>query len=51
MVCYLVAEGAYADVVHQRPFDTHETLRLDGPVWKVVRQREAAPEGWRQVAD
>lgn len=52
MVCYLVNEtGQYADIVHERSFDTHETLRLDGPVWKIVRQREATPEGWRQVVD
>jgi hypothetical protein len=52
MVCYLVNEtGRYMDIVHERPHDTHETLRLDGPIWKIVRQREATPEGWRQVAD
>lgn len=52
MVCYLVNEtGRYADIVHDRPFDTHETLRLDGPVWKIVRQREATPEGWKRVED
>lgn len=42
------------DVVHQRPFDTHETLRLlcnPGDVWEVRRQREHTPEGWRRVED
>lgn len=42
------------DIVHQRPFDTHETLRLlgkPGDVFEVRRQREWTPEGWRQVAD
>jgi len=52
MICYLVNEtGRYADIDHERPHDTHQTFRLEGPVWKVVRQREAAPEGWRRVAD
>jgi hypothetical protein len=51
MVCYLVSESAYADVVHERSFDTHETYRLDGPVWKVIGQRESTPEGWRRAAD
>ena len=51
MVCYLVAESAYADVVHERPFDTHETLRLPAGTWEVRRQREHTPEGWRRVAD
>lgn len=42
------------DVVHQRPWDTHETVRLlgaPGDVWEIRRQREWAPEGWRRVAD
>ena len=51
MVCYLVCESAYADVVHERPFDTHETLRLPAGTWEVRRQREHTPEGWRRVAD
>jgi hypothetical protein len=57
MVCYLVMEGVeYADVVHHRPFDTHETLRLLGTpqkrtVFEVRRQREYTPEGWRRVED
>lgn len=51
MVSYLAVESAYADIVHERPFDTHATLRFAAGVWMVKRQREAAPEGWRQVAD
>lgn len=58
MICYLRLEGvAHADVVHQRPHDTHETLRLSGTggrggaCFEVRRQREWTPEGWRQVAD
>jgi hypothetical protein len=42
------------DVVHHRPWDTHETLRLlgqPGDVWEVRRQREWTPEGWRRVED
>lgn len=42
------------DVVHERPWDTHQTLRLlgkPGDVWEIRRQREWAPEGWRRVAD
>jgi hypothetical protein len=58
MVCYLQVSD-YCDVNHARPWDTHETLRLIGgggstekaAVWKVVRQREWAPEGWRRVED
>ncbi len=46
--------GGGLDVVHHRPWDTHETLRLlgkPGDVWEVRRQREWAPEGWRRVED
>lgn len=52
LVCYLVNEtGAHMDIIHERPFDTHETMRLlDGP-WKIVRQREMTLEGWRPVED
>lgn len=50
MTCYL-SLGAPAEVVHKRPFDTHETLGLGKGVWKVRRQREWAPEGWRRVED
>lgn len=43
------------DVVHHRPWDTHETLRLlnqtEGVVYEIRRQREHTPSGWRVVAD
>ena len=42
------------DLIHLRPFDTHETLRLldDGdPIYEVRRQREWVPEGMRAVRD
>lgn len=59
LVAYLQLEGACEpgggiDVVHQRPWDTHETVRLlgaPGDVFEIRRQREWAPEGWRRVAD
>ena len=51
LTAFLVAEGAYADLVHKRDFDTHPTLRLEGTgVRKVVRQREVTPENERSVA-
>lgn len=52
-VCYLRVDGEYADVVHHRPFDTHETIRLlgGGAVYEVRRQREWTPEGERMVQD
>ena len=53
LVCYLRIDGEFADVVHRRPFDTHETLRLEGggAIWEVRRRREWTPEGWRRVED
>lgn len=51
MVCYLQIESDFADVVHHRPHDTHETMRLLNGCWEVRRQREHTPQGWRQVAD
>lgn len=39
-------------IEHLRSFDTHEALLPAKPgVIAVKRQREWAPEGWRQVAD
>lgn len=49
--------AADANVVHHRPWDTHETLRLladqsrGETVWEIRRQRERAPVGWRRVED
>lgn len=48
------AEIGGADVIHQRPWDTHEVLRLlgqPGDIFEIRRQREWAPEGWRRVQD
>lgn len=53
--CYLQLESTdHCDVVHKRPFDTHETVRLaggKGAVYEVIRQREYTPAGWRRVED
>jgi hypothetical protein len=40
LLCFLSVDCEFADVVHQRSFDTHETLRLAAGVWEVRRQRE-----------
>lgn len=40
-----------AELVHERPWDTHETLEIPVGKWKIIRQREATPEGWRKVQD
>jgi len=55
LVSYLqLVDVASADVVHHRPHDTHETLRLMGgigAIFEIRRQREFTPEGWRRVED
>lgn len=51
MICYLAVDGAFAEVIHHRQFDTHKTVRLAKGIWEVRRQRESAPEGWRRVED
>jgi hypothetical protein len=53
LICFLQIDGKYADVVHCRNFDTHETIRLPGggSIWEVRRQREYTPQGWRRVED
>lgn len=50
MTAYLQCD-APVEIVHLRQFDTHKTITLDAGVWKVRRQREHTPEGWRMVAD
>lgn len=51
LIAYLVVDGAYAEVVHHRPYDTHAPLTLPKGIWEVRRQREHTPEGWRRVED
>lgn len=50
-VSYLCVDAEYADVVHHRAWDTHESIRLLKGTWEVRRQREWTPEGYRRVED
>lgn len=50
MVMFLVVDNE-ADLIHNRGFDTHKTIRFDKGVYEIRRQREHTPEGWRRVAD
>lgn len=51
LIAYLRVSSEGADLVHARPWDTHETIRLPGGVYELRRQREYTPEGWRRVED
>lgn len=38
-------------IEHLRSFDTHEPISFKVGIYKVINQRESAPEGWRRAAD
>lgn len=40
-----------SNVVHLRNFDTHETIALPPGQYRISRQREYTPEGFRRAAD
>lgn len=39
------------ELKHNRSHDTHESLRVDPGVYRINRQREYTPEGFRRAAD
>lgn len=49
-VSYLDVERP-SNVVHMRSFDTHETIQLPEGKYRITRQREYTPEGFRRAAD
>ncbi len=51
MTCYLQVTEGFADVVHHRAWDTHETIRIPPGIYRIDRQREGTPSGWRRVED
>ncbi len=48
--CFLVVREE-TDLVHLRSFDTHEPITFKPGTYKVRRQREYTPEGFRRVED
>lgn len=40
-----------SNIVHLRSFDTHETIALPPGQYRITRQREYTPEGFRRAAD
>ena len=48
--CFLVVKEP-TELRHLRSFDTHEPILFDKGVYRVRRQREHVPEGWRRAAD
>ena len=55
LVSYLqiveATEEAENFIEHLRSFDTHEPISFKTGIYKVINQRESAPEGWRRAAD
>jgi hypothetical protein len=51
LVSYLVVEEDGVKLEHNRSYNTHETIQFDAGVYRINRQREYTPEGFRRVAD
>ncbi len=49
-ISYLDVEKE-SNVVHLRSFDTHAPITLDPGKYRITRQREYTPEGFRIAAD
>lgn len=47
---YLVTEDVVF-IEHLRSFDTHETLRVEPGIYRINRQREYIPGGFRRAMD
>jgi len=51
-VAYLrVIDEVEALLEHERSFDQHESLLIQGGTYEIRTQREYTPEGWRRVQD
>lgn len=50
LVAYLRCSSP-AELLHDRPWDTHTPILLDVGCYELRRQREYTPEGWQVVRD
>jgi gentisate 1,2-dioxygenase len=55
MISYLQIVEAQEEtenfIEHLRSFDTHQPIAFSEGIYRVINQRESAPEGWRRAAD
>ena len=55
MISYLqIVEAQEATenfIEHLRSFDTHEPIAFSEGLYRVINQRESAPEGWKLASD
>jgi hypothetical protein len=49
-ISYLDVERE-SNIIHLRGFDTHETVKLPAGKYRISRQREYTPKGYRRAAD
>lgn len=49
-VLYLVVDNE-VELKHLRSFDTHESIKVPPGMYRINRQREYTPEGFRRAAD
>lgn len=49
-VLYVVVNEP-TQLLHERSFDTHSPLTVDKGIYRINRQREYTPEGFRRAAD
>ncbi len=51
MTAYLIVHHDNAYIEHLRDFDKHEPIKFKEGIYKIRRQREYTPEGWRVALD
>lgn len=52
LTAYLeVIDATEVTLKHLRAWDTHDPLTIGPGIYRIRRQREYTPEGWRRVAD
>lgn len=52
LTAYLrVIDATEVTLKHLRSLDTHEPITIGPGIYRIRRQREHTPEGWRRVAD
>lgn len=52
LTAYLaVIDATEVTLTHLRAFDTHDPITIGPGIYRIRRQREYVPEGWRRVAD
>ncbi len=51
LISFLVVGDKAITLLHERSFDTHESLEVKPGTYEIRRSQEYTPKGWRQVLD